>query len=150
MNKLLEIYVDGASRGNPGPSGVGIFIKDDKGKELVKRGEFIGECTNNVAEYEALKRALKLVLKDKALKADTLVLRVHTDSELVVKQLTGCYKIKSQNLMSLVIEARNLMKKFKAIEFKQIPRKDNKIADTLANKSMNLKDDVDDLKVTVL
>lgn len=150
MNKTLDIYVDGASRGNPGPSAVGILILNSQGKELVKRGEYIGETTNNVAEYEALKRALDWLAKSKSKEFTSSVLKIHTDSELMVNQLTGSYRIKSQNLIPLAIKARSLMKKFKGIEFKVIPRKDNKIADKLANKSMNLMDDIDDLKVTVL
>jgi len=150
MNKILDIYIDGASRGNPGPSAVGIFIKDSQGKDLVKRGEYIGETTNNVAEYEALKRALDWLTKNKSKEFASSILKIHTDSELMVNQLTGTYRIKSQNLIPLAIKARSLMKRFKRIEFKFIPRKDNKIADKLANKSMNLMDDIDDLKVTVL
>jgi ribonuclease HI len=148
MTNTLEVYVDGASRGNPGPSAVGIFIRDSKGKDLVKKGEFIGETTNNVAEYEALKRALYLLSKTKEFSNSTL--RIYSDSELMVQQLTGNYKIKSQNLIPLAIQTRKLMNKFKKIEFKIIERKDNKIADKLANKSMNTMDDIDDLKVTVL
>jgi ribonuclease HI len=150
MNKIFDIYIDGASRGNPGPSAVGIFIRDSQGKELVKRGEYIGETTNNVAEYEALNRALDWIAKSKSKEFASSILKIHTDSELMVKQLMGSYRIKSQNLIPLAIKARSLMKKFKGIEFKFIPRKDNKIADKLANKSMNLMDDIDDLKVTVL
>ena len=148
MTNVLEVYVDGASRGNPGPSAVGIFVQDSKGNDLVKKGEFIGETTNNVAEYEALKRALHLLAKTKEYTDSTL--RIHSDSELMVHQLTGNYKIKSQNLIPLAIQTRKLMGKFKKIEFKIIERKDNKVADKLANKSMNTMDDIDDLKVIVL
>lgn len=148
--KVIEIYIDGASRGNPGPSGVGMIIKDKDGKELLKKGEYIGETTNNVAEYEAFKRVLDWLLKNKSREVVSMVLKVHTDSELVVNQLTGNYRIKSQNLMPLVIKIRNLMKKFKGIQFQLLNRKDNKIADKLANKSMNLMGEVDELRVTVL
>lgn len=150
MDKMLEIYIDGASRGNPGPSGIGMFIRDNTGKELLKRGEYLGETTNNVAEYEALKRALNWLLKNKEVKPDSAILKVYTDSELLTNQLTGNYRIRSQNLIPLAIQTRRLMKKFKSVEFKLIARKDNKITDKLANKSMNLMDDVDDLKITVL
>lgn len=143
MQKVIEIYIDGASRGNPGPAGVGIYIRYHQGKDLVKKGEFIGETTNNVAEYEGLRRALRWINKNHL--SRNCALKVYTDSELLVKQMSGDYRIRSQNLMSLAIETRNLMKKFRSVEFKMITRKDNKIADKLANKSMNLMSDVDEM-----
>ena len=150
MTKPIEIYVDGASRGNPGPAAVGMIIRDAKGKEILKKGEYIGETTNNVAEYEALKRALAWFLKHKPAGNTAVTVRIYTDSELLVNQLTGNYRIKSSNLMPLAIQTKRLLDKFKGIEFKVIKRAENKAADKLANKSMNLLADVDELKITVL
>ncbi|MCK5578898.1 MAG: ribonuclease HI family protein [Planctomycetes bacterium] len=153
MGQNFEIHIDGASRGNPGPSGIGILIKDaDDGTIWVQRGEFIGEVTNNVAEYTALIRALKIITGPPLnLKPETVHLTIKADSELVINQMVGNYRIKSENLVSLAIKARKAMKKFKSVELKLINRKYNKEADKLANKAMNLRDSVDELdeKITL-
>jgi ribonuclease HI len=144
MKAKIEVYIDGASRGNPGPSAVGIFMKEAGGKEIVRKGEYIGEVTNNVAEYTALIRALKYLLADKKLTASQGI-TVYSDSELLVKQITGDYRIKSDKLIPLAIEARGLIKKIQGIKFHLIPREDNKIADKLANKAMNIEEDVEEV-----
>lgn len=145
MEQAIEIYIDGASRGNPGPSGAGIVVKDTDGQEILRRGEFLGETTNNVAEYTALLKALKFSQEVYKKRIAELPLLIHTDSDLLVNQLTGNYRIRSKNLMPLAIEARGMLKQFKGFKFKLIARKDNKIADKLANKAMNLMENVDDL-----
>jgi len=141
----IEIYVDGASRGNPGPSGIGIFIRDKDGKDIIRRGEFLGEMTSNVAEYQALIQGLKHLIKLNPHDASKLSVKVFSDSILLINQLTGNYRIKSQNLIPLAIQARRLVKRFKAVEFTVVERRDNKIADKLANKAMNLMDTIDEL-----
>lgn len=146
MKTQLEVYIDGASRGNPGPSAVGIYIKDSSGTELVKRGEYVGETTNNVAEYQAIIRSLKHLAKSKLISVADSEITIHSDSELVIKQLSGDYRIKSQNLIPLAIEARKLMKKVPHLKLNFVDRKNNKIADKLANKAMNLQDDIDELE----
>jgi ribonuclease HI len=143
---MIEVYVDGASRGNPGPSAAGIYIKDNRGNDLLKKGEYLGETTNNVAEYTALIRALRYLSDKKRLKISLKEITLYTDSQLLINQLKGDYRIRSQNLIPLAIEARKLMKNFPRIKFNLIIRKNNKVADKLANKSMNLEEDIDELK----
>jgi len=128
--KQLEIYIDGASKGNPGPAGVGVIIC--QGQEVLKNVySFIGEATNNVAEYSALIYALQEAL---LMKAQTL--KVHTDSELLYRQMRKEYKIKSQNIIGLYNQALHLMAGFKDVSFKQIPREANRGADKLATKAI--------------
>ncbi|MEK7449745.1 MAG: ribonuclease HI family protein [Planctomycetota bacterium] len=156
MIKELEIYIDGASRGNPGPSGVGILIKDTQDSTiLIQRGEYIGETTNNVAEYTALIRALGIIIGktfNSAFggKPESLTLIINADSKLIINQVAGNYRIKSPNLVPLAVKARQLMKKFKSVSLNLIDRKDNKIADRLANKAMNLRDIVDELDSNIM
>jgi len=145
MKSHIEIYTDGASRGNPGPSAIGIFIKDATGKEIVRKGEYLGETTNNVAEYTAVIRGLKYLLNKKLFKTTDIEVVLNIDSELIINQLNGNYRTKSRNLIPLVIETRGLLKKVPEVKFNLIVRKENKIADKLANKSMNLQDDIDEL-----
>ncbi len=127
MNPLYEIFIDGACRGNPGPASVGVVIyqKETKVKTLAKA---IGQATNNFAEYTALIYALQ---EAHALKASHI--RIHTDSELLYNQIKGDYKIKEPKLKSLFEQVQDLAKKFKSIEFKKIPREENKEADKLAS-----------------
>ena len=152
MRSHIEIYTDGASRGNPGPSAIGIFIKDATGKEIVRKGEYLGETTNNVAEYTAVIRGLKYLLNKKLFKTTDMEIILNIDSELLINQLNGNYRTKSRNLIPLVIETRRLLKKVPKVKFNLIVRKENKIADKLANKSMNLQEDIDELneKITAL
>jgi ribonuclease HI len=145
MGKQIEVYTDGASRGNPGPSAIGIFIKDASGKEIVRKGEYLGQTTNNVAEYTAVIRALKYLLNKKLYKTTDIEVIINTDSELLINQLNGNYRIRSQNLIPLAIEIRGLLKKIPRLKFNLISREKNKVADKLANKSMNLQDDIDEL-----
>lgn len=150
VEQAFEIYIDGASRGNPGPSAAGILVKNNDGKEIVRKGEFLGETTNNVAEYTALLRGLKYLIKSYGKESKNIPLIVNTDSDLLINQLTGNYRIKNKNLMNLVIEIWKLMKKFKSVKFNLIKREENKIADKLANKAMNLMEDVDELNTPIV
>lgn len=128
----LVIYTDGGARGNPGPAALGVVVGD---KEY---SEYLGEITNNKAEYLALIFALK---KAKALlgskKAGEAELEVRMDSELIVRQLNGIYKIKEPDLQPLFIEVWNLRLDFKKVEFKHIPREQNKRADKLVNRELD-------------
>jgi len=122
----LTIYIDGAAKGNPGQAGIGVVIQDkDKVMEI---NRYIGETTNNVAEYIALIEALIAALR---LEAKTL--KVFSDSELLVRQIKGMYKIKSANLLPLNYLVNSLIKNFKKVSLEHISRKDNKQADKLAN-----------------
>jgi ribonuclease HI len=131
----LNIYTDGGSRGNPGPAAIGVIVGSKK------YGEYIGEATNNVAEYTALIFALekaKLLLGKS--KAKTTEVVVHMDSELIVKQLNGEYKIKNENLSGFFIDAWNLRQDFKGVQFKHILREKNKEADRLVNEALDVFD----------
>lgn len=126
--RALEIYIDGAAKGNPGPAGVGIVICDASGYVLKNISEFIGEATNNVAEYSSLIYALK---EASALKADKI--KVMTDSELLYKQLKGEYRVRHANLKPLFEQVRRLLSGFSDFEIKHIGREYNRGADKLAS-----------------
>lgn len=134
----LIIYTDGGSRGNPGPAALGVVIQDASGKLIKEYGEALGVKTNNEAEYEAVIFALKKV---KALfgkeKTKTMTLDVRMDSELVMKQLTGKYKIEEEKLFPLFIKIWNLKMDFGAITFTHIPREKNKEADRMVNEALD-------------
>ena len=135
----LIIHTDGGSRGNPGPSAIGVVFKNENGEIIKKYGEFLGTKTNNEAEYEAvifaLKKAKALFGKDAAHKMQIIV---KMDSELVVKQLNGEYKIEQERLFPYFIAIWNLKMDFGKIEFRHIPREQNKEADALVNETLDL------------
>lgn len=131
MKKLI-IYTDGGARGNPGPAGIGVAIYNEK-KELVgELSEYLGETTNNQAEYRAVIAALK---KAAALKAEEI--DFYLDSELVVRQLNREYKVKNKDLAPLFLVIYNSILSFKKITFTHIRREENKHADMLANRAMD-------------
>lgn len=132
-NKRIVIYVDGGSRGNPGPSGVGVVIHDANAKKIKEISKYIGETTNNIAEYNALLYGLEEAL---ILRADEIV--INLDSELVAKQLTGDYRVKDPGLKPLFERAMNMLKGFKNFEVRHIEREKNKEADKLVNRAINL------------
>jgi len=117
------IYTDGGSRGNPGPSALGVVIENENGKVLKEYSHYLGEATNNQAEYEAVIFALQ---KAKQLKIKELEIR--TDSELIGKQLQGEYKIKDSDLQPLFIKAWNLRLDYEKVNIKIISREQNKKA----------------------
>ncbi len=127
-----EIYVDGASRGNPGESGAGALIKEHGGKTLVRLRRHLGVMTNNMAEY----RALLLGLKE-ARELGAVSVRVFADSELIVKQIRGDYRVKSDSLKALYAEAANLVACFDSFSITHIPREKNAEADRLANEAID-------------
>ncbi len=131
--KKISLYSDGASRGNPGPSGVGVLILDSSGNKLKEFSKYIGHATNNIAEYSALIYALDEALM---LKADEVI--AHVDSELVCKQINGEYKVKDEKIRPLFDKAMHILRSFKSFEVKHIDRSRNKEADKLANKAINL------------
>ena len=132
-NKAI-IYTDGGSRGNPGPSALGVVIEDERGKILKEYSHYLDEATNNQAEYEAVIFALQ---KAKQLKIKELEIR--TDSELIGKQLRGEYKIKDSDLQPLFIRAWNLRLDYEKVIIKIISREQNKKADKLANRELDAK-----------
>ncbi|MEK7634644.1 MAG: ribonuclease HI family protein [Patescibacteria group bacterium] len=133
MDKIT-IYCDGGSRGNPGPSALGIYIPQLK-KEYSK---FLGQATNNEAEYQsvifALKKIKHLIGGEKAEKSE---IEIKTDSELIVNQLNGEYKIKEKSLIPFFIEIWNLKQDFGKVNFIHIPREENKEADRMVNKELD-------------
>lgn len=139
----LKIYTDGGARGNPGLAACGAVIKNEKGEVVLKASKFIGIATNNQAEYKALILALEKAreILNSGENAKSLVknknLECHLDSELVVKQLNGEYKIKNEGLKPLFAQARNLISKFDSVKFIYIPREQNKSADKLVNKELD-------------
>jgi len=134
MENKITIYCDGGSRGNPGPAALGIYIPQLK-KEY---SQYLGKATNNDAEYQAIIFALKkikqLVGKEKTKKTE---IEIKADSELIVNQLNGEYKIKEKSLIPFFIEIWNLKQDFRKINFKHIPREQNKGADRLVNKELD-------------
>jgi len=130
LTKVLEIYIDGASKGNPGEAGIGVVIIED-GKKISEIARAIGQATNNVAEYSALICALEEAAKLKAGK-----LKFYTDSELVYYQMVGSYKVKNEKLQELFDRANELAKNFEHVEIKHIPREQNKDADKLASQAL--------------
>jgi ribonuclease HI len=130
----LYIYSDGGSRGNPGPAGVGVVLTDSRGGKVVEIAKYIGISTNNVAEYLAVLYGLQEAIFRKTKK---VVLNV--DSQLVARQLKGEYKVKDQNILKFFDLALNLFREFDKVEIREIPREENKDADALVNKAINLK-----------
>jgi len=130
----INIYTDGASRGNPGQASIGAVIEDREYSQT------IGVATNNVAEYKAVIFALKKVklLYGKA-KSKTLEVVINSDSRLLVQQLNGNFKLKNEGIQKLFIEVWNLRLDFKKVIFKDIPRGKNAHADRLANKALDQK-----------
>jgi len=137
MKKII-IYTDGGSRGNPGPAAIGVSFCNERGESFKKYSEYLGEATNNEAEYQAVVFALK---KFKALfgkkLAQSTEIEIKSDSELIIKQLNGEYKILEPNIQQLFLQLWNLRLDFKSIKFKRIPREKNKEADGLVNEALD-------------
>ncbi len=133
----IEVYVDGAARGNPGEAGVGIVIKQGN-KILLEVGAYIGKTTNNIAEYMALIRGL-----EEAIIMGDGDVRVTSDSELLVKQIKGEYRVKNEGLKPLYFHAKELIKKINKFEIVHTPRENNKLADKLANQGIDSADTKD-------
>ena len=128
-DNLTEIYIDGASRGNPGDSGIGIIFKNSEQNNFKK---YIGIGTNNNAEYTALITALEI-----ALNANLLRIKIHTDSMLVANQVNGSWKVKDPDIRILFAAAKNLIGKFEYFAITHIRREFNSEADRLANEAIN-------------
>ncbi len=143
MNKKtlsVLINIDGGARGNPGPAGAGVIIKTaDDGTVIFEGGFFLGKATNNVAEYHGLLEGLAAADK---LQAD--VVEVLSDSELMVRQMNGQYRVKNAGLKPLYERACRLRDKFSSFTIRHIPREQNKAADKLVNQAINLKSNVED------
>lgn len=134
MIEQVNLYTDGGSRGNPGPAGAAFIIKDVHGKLLLGRGLFLGEATNNAAEYTAVREGLAAAKELGAQKV-----RLISDSELVVRQIMGQYKVKSSNIQALYAECMGLLSSFAAWKAEHVRREMNADADKLANQAMDKK-----------
>lgn len=137
MKKII-IYTDGGSRGNPGPAAIGIVFCNEKGVIFKKYSEYLGEATNNQAEYQAVISALKKFKQvfGKKLASQTEI-EVRSDSELLIRQLNGEYKILEPQIQSLFMTIWNLKLDFKKVKFKLISRIKNQEADRLVNETLN-------------
>ena len=127
LRKLI-IETDGAARGNPGLAGAGIIIKDETGKRIETIGKFLGVATNNQAEYQALIAGLEAVARH-----EPASITVRMDSELVVKQMNGEYRVRHPDLVPLYVAANELAAALPEVTFEYIPRERNPGADRLAN-----------------
>ncbi|MCK5434499.1 MAG: ribonuclease HI family protein [Dehalococcoidales bacterium] len=130
--KKAVIYADGASRGNPGPAAIGVTIKDKKGKLITFISQRIGRATNNQAEYRAIIAAL-----EEATRLGVKQVEIKTDSELVVRQINGEYRVKKATLKPLYQQVKQLQSQLKSFTITHIPRQQNIEADKLANKALN-------------
>ena len=138
MKKII-IYTDGGSRGNPGKAAIGVVFYNEMGQEIKKFGEYLGDnLTNNEAEYSAVIFALKKFksLFGKAI-AEISEVEIKSDSELLVKQMNGEYKILDEKIQKFFIEIWNLKMDFKGVKFKAIPREKNKEADRMVNEALD-------------
>jgi len=130
--EILVAHIDGGARGNPGPAGFGVYIQDGKGNRLAELSEFLGVQTNNFAEYSGLMAALEY-----AHKHGFRQVKVVSDSELLVKQIKGIYKVKSESLLDIYRESKQLINKLERFEIQHVLRHLNKDADRLANDAMD-------------
>ena len=136
------LHVDGACRGNPGPGSAAAVVLDEAGAVLAERGFHLGVTTNNVAEYTALLRGLELVRDLAAGRKVAPKALVRTDSELMVKQLAGQYRVKHPNLRPLFVKAKALLDAMPGSKVEHVPREQNRSADALANRVLDLGCDV--------
>jgi probable phosphoglycerate mutase len=127
-----RLSTDGGARGNPGPAAYGYVLEADDGTVLDARGETIGTATNNVAEYRGLLAGL-----DAALERGVEEVEVISDSELVVKQMRGEYKVKNETLRELVDEAHALESRFRRVTYTAVRREHNELADRLVNEALD-------------
>jgi ribonuclease HI len=139
VSERFTLRTDGGARGNPGPAGIGFVLENADGEPVRRGGKYIGAATNNVAEYEALIWGLRTAL-DQGVRR----LRVAADSELVVRQCTGVYKVKNEGLKPLHARACALLKRFDKTEVVHVRRAENEAADALANEAMDLHETVGD------
>lgn len=128
----IVVYTDGASRGNPGPASIGIHFLDKELKELDRVSEPLGIQTNNFAEYTAVLRALEIANKNQVSE-----ILIRSDSELMIRQMNGIYKVKSDSIKPLFEACKKLIPKFKQVIFEHVRREQNKIADELANHALD-------------
>ena len=130
MKALL--YTDGGARGNPGPAAYGFVLESEDGTVLAAEGEVIGVATNNVAEYSGLIAGLR-----RALELQVPAVEVVSDSELMVKQMRGEYRVKNEALRGLFVEAARLARELGSVEYRHVKRAHNELADRLVNEALD-------------
>jgi ribonuclease HI len=145
MHETLTLEFDGGSRGNPGPAGIGVVVRAADGTPLVTLGRPIGRATNNVAEYRALITAMQ---KAQELGARKVIIR--GDSELIVRQMLGQYRVKNPDLKDLYDEAQELIRQFDSAKIEHSLRHKNTLADKLANRALDLRKEVTEVDETPL
>jgi probable phosphoglycerate mutase len=127
-----RLFTDGGARGNPGPAAYGYVLEDEDGAVLAAHGEAIGVATNNVAEYRGLIAGL-----EKAVELGVPQLEVISDSELMVKQMRGEYKVKNEALRGLSLQAASLARRIGSVEYRHVKRAHNELADRLVNEALD-------------
>jgi ribonuclease HI len=128
----LRLFTDGGARGNPGPAAYGFVLEEPGGAVLFAEGKAIGVATNNVAEYSGLVAGL-----EKAVELEATEVEVVSDSELMVKQMRGEYKVKNEALRALSLEAARLARRLDAVEYRHVRREQNELADRLVNEALD-------------
>ena len=135
----LDLYIDGASKGNPGRASVGAVVKDARGRVLSEVSRPIGRATNNQAEYRALLCGLEEVSKIADSRPGNVDLVVKTDSQLLYRQMTGRYRTKNKILISISVKVRTMLRELGSFSIEHIPREQNRYADRLANLALSKK-----------
>jgi ribonuclease HI len=130
----LKLFTDGASRGNPGEAGVGVLVEDESGHILKRHARYLGRATNNQAEYEALLDGINI-----ALMLGAKEISIYADSELLVKQMNGEYRVKNPDLQEKFTQAKSMLSGVGRVIIRHIPREKNKEADALANEAIDKK-----------
>ena len=128
----LKIYTDGGARGNPGPAAIGVVLKNESGETIKELGRYIGEGTNNDAEYQALIAGIKAAAEKNATEIDCFV-----DSELIARQLNGEYKVKNERLRNYWYQVKKLSEKFEKVQYIHVKRDKNFEADALVNQVLD-------------
>jgi ribonuclease HI len=131
---VLQIHIDGASRGNPGEAAFGVYVSSPAGTALAELYGYLGHATNNVAEYQALIHALRYALDRGARQV-----QIFSDSEFVVRQMSGAYKVKHPDMIPLHREASRLRAQIGGVTLSHVPRERNRDADRLANRALDEK-----------
>jgi len=127
-----KLFADGGSRGNPGPAASGAVLYSEEGAVLAEVGHYLGIATNNVAEWQALRTGLE---RARDLGVHDITIRL--DSELVVRQVTGVYKVKHADLIPLAAKVKALLRSFASVDIAHVPRKENAAADALVNRVLD-------------
>jgi ribonuclease HI/probable phosphoglycerate mutase len=132
VDKRLSLFTDGACRGNPGNGGAGAVLVGENGEVVSTAKRFLGHCTNNIAEYQALILGL-----EEALRRGSTAISIYLDSELIVRQIQGIYRVKNPTLKPLMADVRALLDRFDTWQVAHVPRSENAVADKLANEAID-------------